>query len=91
MKEIKQCIVLVDYHTPLHFKHNTEGSYKVGAKTKKEAVQLVRNAIGFGHVQFYQFDESNKNMVAYKEIKKYNRKIKQYEPARHANDNMKKL
>ena len=88
MKEVKQCIVLVDYYTPLHLKHSTAGGYKVGAKTKKEAVQLVRNAIGFGHVQFYQFDESNKNMVAYKEVKKYNVKTKQYEPARHANDRM---
>ena len=90
MKEIKQCIVLVDYHTPLHLKHSTEGSYKVGAKTKKEAVQLVQNAIGFGHVQFYQFDESGKNIVEYKEIKKYNRKTREYEAPRHANDPMTK-
>lgn len=86
MKEIKQCIVLVDYHTPIHFKHSTAGSYKVGAKTKKEAVQFVRDVIGFGHVQFYQFDETGKNIVAYKEIKKYNPKTKSYEIPRHAND-----
>lgn len=72
MKTIRQAIVLVDaYKSPLK-RHNTAGRYRVGAKTEKEAEELVRAAIGFGSVKFYYWerDDSTQPKVAYKEVVK---------------------
>lgn len=75
MKPILQCIVLVDDGKPLHLRHSTAGRYRVGAKTGKEAVALVRKAIGFGSPKlFYVEDKENyadcfpKYVCKYKEI-----------------------
>ncbi|MCR5670703.1 MAG: hypothetical protein K6G10_06825 [Butyrivibrio sp.] len=72
MKAIKQAIVLVDaYKSPLR-RHNTAGRYRVGAKTEKEAEELVRTAIGFGSVRFYYWEkeDSTHPKVKYKEVVK---------------------
>lgn len=86
MKEIKQAVVLVDSHKPLRLKHNTAGRYRVGAKTEKEAEELVRKAIGFGSVKFYYWDEKTPDdkKMTYKQIVK---EISpgEYRPVRHAN------
>ena len=71
MKEVRQAIVLVDTHRRLSRMRNTAGRYRVGAKTEKEAVALVRKAVGFGSVQFYFWDKKNVcGTVPYKSVVK---------------------
>lgn len=72
MKPIKQAIVVVDAHRPPSRRHNTAGRYRVGAKTEKEAISLVRDAIGFGSVEFlgWELPNSNSKKVGYKEVVK---------------------
>jgi len=72
MKTIKQAIVLVDAYRRPSRRRNTAGRYRVGAKTEKEAEELVRAAIGFGSVKFYYWErEDSKNpKVKYKEVVK---------------------
>ena len=72
MKEIKQAIVLVDAYRRPSRRRNTAGRYRVGAKTEKEAEQLVQKVIGFGSVQFYYWetDTPSDKKVAYKQVKK---------------------
>ena len=69
-KEIKQAIVLVDAYRRPDRQRNTAGRYRVGAKTEKEAEELVRKAIGFGSVKFYYWEDKARHgkKVAYKEI-----------------------
>lgn len=71
MKAIRQAIVLVDAYKPVKH-HNTAGRYRVGAKTEKEAEELVRAAIGFGSVKFYYWEKENSShpKVKYKEVVK---------------------
>lgn len=70
MKEIKQAIVLVDAYRDRNRRRNTAGRYRVGAKTEKEAEELVRAIIGFGSVKFYYWDreDSTRPKVKYKEV-----------------------
>lgn len=72
MKIIKQAIVLVDAYRSPSIRRNTAGRYRVGAKTEKEAEELVRAAIGFGSVKFYYWDkeDSLSPKVGYKEVVK---------------------
>jgi hypothetical protein len=72
MKPIKQAIVLVDAYRSPSRRRNTAGRYRVGAKTEKEAEELVRNAIGFGSVKFYYWEneDSTHQKVKYKEVVK---------------------
>ena len=72
MKAVKQAIVLVDEYRPPSRKRNTAGCYRVGAKTEKEAEELVRAAIGFGSVQFYYWERENSThpKVKHKEVVK---------------------
>ena len=82
MKSVKQYVLLVDNRRNCvsdeqgQLKHlyrrNTAGRYRVAAKTEKEAIELLREKIGFGSIQVYYEDKnptSNK-ILAYKEIKK---------------------
>ena len=93
MKPVLQAIVLVDRYTPRDKKHSTCGRYRVGAKTEKEAVQLVRDAIGFGSIQFYYWEaeDAPTEKVAYKQVVKeeYDKELGddypfRYEEAKHA-------
>ncbi len=93
MKPVLQAIVLVDVYTPRDKKHSTEGRYRVGAKTEKEAVQLVRDAIGFGSIRFYYWEaeDAPTKKVAYKQVVKeeYDEELGgeypyHYEEAKHA-------
>ena len=70
-KEVKQCVVLVDYYKPRHLKHSTSGRYRVAATSKEEAVDLVQKAIKFGSAQFYYFDTNPKPqlILPYKSVK----------------------
>lgn len=72
MKTVKQAIVLVDAYRRPSRRRNTAGRYRVGAKTKKEAEELVRVAIGFGSVKFYYWksEDSKRPKVKYKEVVK---------------------
>ena len=72
MKTVKQAIVLVDAYRRPSRKRNTAGRYRVGAKTEKEAEELVRAAIGFGSVKFYYWEkeDSINPKVKYKEVVK---------------------
>ena len=49
MKEVANYILLVDSHKP--YKRETSGRYRVGAKTEKEAITVLRNQIKFGSIQ----------------------------------------
>jgi len=69
VKKVRQAIVLVDTRGPWRFRNNTEGRYRVGAKTEKEAEKLVREAVKFGSVHFYYWDETSSNPpVAYRHV-----------------------
>ena len=72
MKPIRQAIVLVDAYRRPSRRHNTAGRYRVGAKTEKEAEELVRAKIGFGSVKFYYWENENNinKKVQYKEVVK---------------------
>lgn len=78
MKEIRQAIVLVDNYRRPSRQRNTAGRYRVGAKTEKEAEELVQKAIGFGSVQFYYWEDKdnrssfydNSQIVPYKKVVK---------------------
>lgn len=72
MKQVRQAIVLVDSHRRPARKRNAAGRYRVGAKTEREAEDLVRKAIGFGSVKFYYWDKDDgrHQKVAYKEVVK---------------------
>lgn len=72
MKEVKQYVCLVDAHRRLSRCRNTRGRYRVGAKTEKEAKQILQDFIKFGSVQVYYEDKNPKPnlIVKYKEIKK---------------------
>ena len=72
MKTVKQAIVLVDTYRRPSRRRNTAGRYRVGAKTEKEAEELVRAVIGFGSVQFYYWEseDSTHQKVKYKEVVK---------------------
>ena len=92
MKTVKQAIVLVDAHRRPSRSRNTAGRYKVGAKTEKEAEELVRAAVGFGSVKFYYWEKENSACpdVKYKEVVKVVPKFGgpsleySYEKPRHA-------
>ena len=72
MKPIRQAIVLVDAYRRPSRRRNTAGRYRVGAKTEKEAEELVKAAIGFGSVKFYYWERegSTHQKVKYKEVVK---------------------
>ena len=72
MKIVKQAIVLVDAYRRPSRRRNTAGRYRVGAKTEKEAEELVRTVIGFGSVKFYYWEnpDSTHKKVKYKEVVK---------------------
>ena len=84
MKPIKQYVLLVDgwrgviqdgtfykKDSPL-YKRNTAGRYRVAAKTPEEAIELLREKIGFGSIQVYYEDTNPKpeKILKYKEVKK---------------------
>lgn len=67
MKPIKNYILLVDSHK--HHKHNTAGRYRVCAKTPKEAVELLRDKIGFGSIQvYYECQPNDIKLTEYKAV-----------------------
>ena len=93
MRPVLQAIVLVDVHGPRDRLHSTCGRYRVGAKTEKEAVQFVRDAVGFGSVEFYYWEaeDAPTKKVAYKQVVKevYDKELGEeypyrYEKPRHA-------
>lgn len=94
MKPIRQAIVLVDAYRRPSRRRNTAGRYRVGAKTEREAEELVRAAIGFGSVQFYYWEreDSTHPKVKYKEVVKEIPELRLadtayvYERPRHACD-----
>ena len=93
MKTVKQAIVLVDAYRRPSRRRNTAGRYRVGAKTEKEAEELVRAAIGFGSVKFYYWEnqDSTHKKVKYKEVvKEIPGSNYSYEEPRHACDPLNK-
>jgi hypothetical protein len=57
----KNYILLVDTYRRPSRRRNTAGRYRVGARDKKEAIALLRKAIGFGAIQVYYEVEDPKN------------------------------
>lgn len=65
----KNYILIVDGHRRPSRQRNTSGRYRVGAKTPKEAVRLLREKIGFGSIQvYYECDADDKLNVSYKMV-----------------------
>lgn len=79
MKSVKQYVLLVDNRRNCvsngegELKHlyrrNTAGRYRVAAKTEKEAIELLREKIGFGSIQVYYEDKNSNYILPYKEVK----------------------
>lgn len=54
MKNINTYIVLVDSHRPFRLgSRNSAGRYRVGAKSEKEAEEILREKIKFGSIRVY--------------------------------------
>lgn len=74
MKPVNNYILLVDNYRRPSRQRNTKGRYRVGAKSEKEAVALLRDKIKFGSIQVYYKcnpeTESPKNIIGYKEVVK---------------------
>ena len=70
MKSIETFIVLVDSHRSNNlYRRHTAGRYRVGAKTAKEAEEILRKKIKFGSIRtYYKCDPDNKPRMRYKEI-----------------------
>lgn len=52
-KPVNNYILLVDNYRRPSRRRNTSGRYRVGAKTEKEAIDLLREKIKFGSIQVY--------------------------------------
>lgn len=96
-KPIHNYILLVDAYRRPSRQHNTHGRYRVGAKSPKEATDLLRAAIGFGSIQVYYecdniADKATGHLVGYQEIvkevirRKNDKVLCCYMPVHHAND-----
>ena len=70
MRPVSNYILLVDAHKPPQYCHNTKGRYKVGAKTEKEAIELLRKKIKFGSIQVCYKCEPKDTTLKYKCIVK---------------------
>ena len=73
MKSVNNYILLVDAYRRPSRRRNTVGRYRVGAKTEKEAIDLLRDKIKFDSIQvYYRCDDSEdtKNQIGYKDIVK---------------------
>jgi len=93
MKIPKNYILLVDYYRRLSRQRNTAGRYRVCAKTPEEAIELLREKIGFGSIQvYYECKADDKLNVPYKTVVKEvldGNKFIHVEPT-HANECRKK-
>ena len=84
MKPVENYILLVDQHRRPSRQRNTQGRYRVGAKSEKQAVALLREKIKFGSIQvYYKVMKPDHYAVGYKEIIKDHCKT---EPVRSAID-----
>ena len=80
MKEIKQYVALVDCYRKNGFAHcppkeylyqrQTRGRYRVAAKSREEARDLVQKAVRFGSVSVYCEDGNPKETLPYKTVVK---------------------
>lgn len=95
MKETKNYICVVDGHRRSSRQRNTSGRYRVGARSEKEAKELLQKAIGFGSVQVYYEDKKKETMhlakqgECLKETGYYGGTVKRMS-ARHANSPLQK-
>ena len=73
-KPINNYILLVDAYRRPSRRRNTSGRYRVGAKTEKEAIALLRERIKFGSIQVYykcdlESDKQSGRLIAdYKQV-----------------------
>lgn len=63
-KNVNNYILLVDNYRRPERRRNTAGRYRVGAKSEKEAVKLLRDKIGFGSIQVYYKCNDNDIKIA---------------------------
>ncbi len=67
MLPIKNYILLVDSHKPR--RRSFSGRYRVGAKSKKEAIVILREKIKFGSIHvYYECRSDDENNVNYKTV-----------------------
>jgi hypothetical protein len=69
-KPIRNYILLVDAHRRPSRTRNTSGRYRVGAKTEKEAIELLRDKIKFGSIQCYYECSNDGYTIEYKKVVK---------------------
>lgn len=81
-KSVNNYILLVDNYRRPERKRNTAGRYRVGAKSEKEAVKLLRNKIGFGSIQVYYKCNENDIKIANGMVVKET--TAGFQPSRHA-------
>lgn len=70
MKTLKNYILVVDGRRRVERRRNTCGRYRVGARTQKEAISLLRNKIKFGSIQFLYECDADDTTIGYKQIEK---------------------
>ena len=70
MKRIKNYILLVDNYRRPSRRRNTAGRYRVGAKSPKEAIKILREKIKFGSIQLYYEcnPKEEEKMIKYKQV-----------------------
>lgn len=81
-KNVNNYILLVDNYRRQERKRNTAGRYRVGAKSEKEAVKLLRDKIGFGSIQVYYKCNENDIKIANGMVVKET--TAGFQPPRHA-------
>ncbi len=70
MRSVSNYILLVDAHKLPQYCYNTKGRYKVGAKTEREAMELLMKKIKFGSIQVCYKCELKNTTLKYKCIVK---------------------
>lgn len=78
-------LCLVDNYRRPSRQRNTKGAYFVGAKSPKQAKELLQNAIGFGSILVK--GATTQAQMAYKQLQKreFNGATFVQKPVRHAN------
>ena len=93
MKNINTYIVLVDSHRPFQLgSRNTAGRYRVGAKSEKEAEEILRAKIKFGSIRvYYKCSSDDLPVMQYKEVlKEFSKEVSIEEKISEAGKNARK-
>ena len=79
MKTVNNYILLVDNYRRPSRQRNTEGRYRVAAKSPDEAVKLLRERIKFGSIQVYYMCNPQTDKGEWLEYKQVKQEVVNYE------------